>query len=210
MPTLSTQDKLPESEALARELDALDVALAELKARYEQYFVGVDRKPPTRLREEVRERLGKIRGAFVRSASLKFRVQALQQRLLTYERLWTRTLSEMEAGTYARDVFKARRRRQGERASPPGGPSPAVAAPPPATANPTAALSDRRLQEVFAEYLQAKKACGEDVSRLSFESVAASLRAQVPALLTKHGVRDADFKISVRDGKTILRVVPKR
>src|SRR5277367_4707862 len=106
------EQRLPESEALGHELEELDTALAELKAHYEQYFLGVERQPPNPAYAEVRARLAKLRTGYVRSAVLKFRIQALQQRFTTYDRLWQRTLQEMENGTYRRDLFKARRRRK--------------------------------------------------------------------------------------------------
>jgi hypothetical protein len=274
------EQRLPEPEAMARELEELDVAMAELKAHYEQYFLGVERQPPNRAYGEIRQRLAKLRTGYVSSAVLKFRVQAAQQRFTTYDRLWQRTLQEMENGTYRRDLFKARRRRKTDEAplaevetklppaarvapsatapapipqatqsgapktAPPpiptvsqGGtvrpsPVPAVApvaipagtqggvrrAPPPpiptgtqgAVARATAeALAEPRLRAVYDAYLAAKKKCREDVSRISYESVADSLRKQVPELLQRHGARDVEYKVLVKDGKAFLRAVPK-
>lgn len=275
------EQRLPESEALARELEELDVALVELKAHYEQYFLGVERQPPNQAYGAVRGRLAKLRAGYVRSAVLKFRIQALQQRFTTYDRLWQRTLQEMENGTYRRDLFKARRRRKtgespasaaaapAERPEAPKapvlaepGPIPqgtqsavAKTAPPPipsatqggtvrpspvpsvapvaiptgtqgavrrapsapiptgtqgAVARATAeALAEPRLRAVYEAYLAAKKKCREDVSRISYESVADSLRKQVPELLERHGARDVEYKVLVKDGKAVLRAVPK-
>ncbi len=281
-PRSEAEQRLAESEALPRELDELEVALTELKAHYEQYFLGVDRHPPTKADGAVRQRLARLRGSHFRSAVLKFRIQALQQRFTTYDRLWQRTLSEMENGTYQRDLAKARRRRKtaetpaAEAPAPPPvapasagpaapaalapiptgtqggggrtplasvptgtqsgatrpGPVPAVApvaipigtqggvrrapvAPIPtgtqgAVARATAeALAEPRLRAVYQAYLAAKKSCKEDVSRLSYESVADSLRKQVPELLERHGARDVEYKVVVKDGKAVLRAVPK-
>jgi hypothetical protein len=268
-----TEQKFPESEALTRELEVLDAGLAELKAHYEQYFLGVDRHPPNKAHAEVRQSLSKLRTGYVRSAVLKFRIQTLQQRFTTYERLWQRTLSEMENGTYRRDLFKARRRRKtddvpvadavkapkpaarpapmpmGTQSGAPKAPLPAIpsgsqaatvrpgpvpavapvaipggtqggvrrAAPAPiptgtqgAVARKTAeALAEPRLRAVYDAYLAAKKKCHEDVSRISYESVADSLRKQVPELLQRHGAKDVEYKVLVKNGKAVLRAVPK-
>jgi hypothetical protein len=268
------EQRLPESEALTRELDEMDTAIAELKAHYEQYFLGVDRQPPNKADADVRQRLAKLRNGFVRSAVLKFRIQALQQRFTTYDRLWQRTRNEMENGTYRRDLFKARRRRKtgdvpaaaaraetspsaaqvAEAAAAPTavaaqapvppiptatqgaasvpGPVPAVRpvaipsgtqggaqkaprAPIPsgtqgAVARAAAeALAEPRLRAVYDAYLAAKKRCREDVSHISYESVADSLRKQVPELLQRHGARDVEYKVLVKNGKAVLRAVPK-
>jgi hypothetical protein len=265
------EQRLPESEMLARELDEMESAIAELRAHYEQYFLGVERHPPTKAYDTVRQRLSQLRATFVRSAALKFRIQALQQRFTTYDRLWKRTLSEMENGTYRRDLFKARRRRStGERpaaeppaATEPSAPAPASdpPAPPPIPSGPqggttrpvpavaplviptgtqggdrprvsgtpsgrtrtapapvpqgsvvraaAAALAEPRLRAVYDAYVAAKKSCKEDVTRITFESVADSLRKQVPELLERHGARDVEYKVVVKDGKAVLRAVPK-
>jgi hypothetical protein len=135
-----TEERLPESEALTRELDELDVALVELRAHYEQYFLGVDRQPPNTADADVRQRLMKLRTTHVGSAVLKFRIQALHARFLTYDRLWQRTLTEMENGTYRRDLFKARRRRKTGDGPVAEAKSPAKGVPPESPVAPTASL----------------------------------------------------------------------
>jgi hypothetical protein len=72
-----------------------------------------------------------------------------------------------------------------------------------------AALAEPRLRSVYDAYVAAKKSCKEDVSRITFESVADSLRKQVPELLERHGARDVEYKVVVKDGKAVLRAVPK-
>jgi hypothetical protein len=62
---------------------------------------------------------------------------------------------------------------------------------------------------VYEAYVAAKKSCQEDVSRITYDVVADSLRKQVPELLHRHGARDVEYKVVVKDGKAILRAVPK-
>src|SRR5271169_3629258 len=130
------EQRVAEAEALTRELEELEVSLAELKAHYEQYFLGVDRHPPTKADADMRQRLARLRGGQPRSAVVKFRIQALQQRFTTYDRLWKRTLSEMENGTYQRDLFKARRRRKTGETQLAETRAPAEPAPPPEAPRP--------------------------------------------------------------------------
>ncbi|MFP2959588.1 hypothetical protein ACLEPN_17535 [Myxococcus sp. 1LA] len=98
------------SEAVLQECEVLEAEVAVLRNLYEQYFLGNERQAPTRAHEDLKKRINKLKGAFIRSTSAKFRVASLYNKYLTYERLWVRTLQEIEAGTYRRDVFKARRR----------------------------------------------------------------------------------------------------
>ena len=66
-----------------------------------------------------------------------------------------------------------------------------------------------KIRAVYDAYVQAKKKCNEDVSKLSLESVANSLRKQVPELLKTHKAKSVDFKVVIKDGKAVLRAVPK-
>src|SRR5262249_45414988 len=92
--------------------------------------------------------------------------------------------------------------------SPPA-PAPAAAAPAAGNGALADALSDQKLKAVFNAYLTAKNQCREDVSKLSYDQVAANLRKQVPELVKKTGAQGVDFKVVIKDGKAILRAVPK-
>jgi hypothetical protein len=46
----------------------------------------------------------------IRNTGLKFRVQSLWQKFISFERMWLRIAREIEEGTYSRDLFKARMR----------------------------------------------------------------------------------------------------
>ncbi|MGZ6131178.1 MAG: MXAN_5187 C-terminal domain-containing protein, partial [Myxococcaceae bacterium] len=70
-------------------------------------------------------------------------------------------------------------------------------------------LSENRLRSVYRAYVEAKRRCNEDTTRLSFDAVAASLKRQVPELLERHNARDVEYRVFVKDGKAILRAVPK-
>jgi hypothetical protein len=109
-----------EKEELESECQRLEEELEALKVKYEQYFLGVERKEPARWREELKKKVLRVKEAFTRNAGLKFRVQSLHARFLSYERLWLRSGREKEEGTYHRDLFKARlRAHQDEAAAPP-------------------------------------------------------------------------------------------
>ncbi len=228
--------KISDSEALGKEIEAIEAQLAELRSTYEQYFLGVERVPPSKQAADLKKRIQKLQGAFVKQTATKFRIQALQSKYLTYERLWARTLQEMENGTYRRDLFKAKLHQQKRPASAPPTIAPLVSedaqdpAAPPSPVPPAAAprpgaaaaqarpgarpgggepLSEARLKAVYDAYVSAKRKLNEDVSKLSYESVAANLRKQVPELMKKHNARGVEFKIVIKDGKAVLRAVPK-
>ena len=324
--------QLGDAEEVVKLCAELEVELNELKAQYDQYFLGMERLPPTKHHERLKKQINQLRTTFVRQTAAKFRVATLAQKLTTYERLWDRTIKEIEAGTYSRDLFKARlhKKARDERkkkpadggddsfhidedldlsdldeggddlesvmaaaaesvskpalpavkpvtgsvpvvkpvtgnlpavkpvtgelprvkpvtgdfpvvkpptsgglpkitaAGPPGGtapnPAPRPSAPPrPATTGTTAALkpggrpgtgadgalSDQKIKAIYDAYVMAKKRCGEDTRNVTLDSVSATLRKQVPELMKQHSAKSVEFKVVIKDGKAVLRALPK-
>lgn len=70
-------------------------------------------------------------------------------------------------------------------------------------------VSDEKLRAVYDAYVSAKRRNKEDTSKMSYESVAASLRKQVPELLKQHNAQSVEFKVVIKDGKAVLKAVPK-
>jgi len=223
-----------QKDAIETECATLESEVEELKVKYEMYFLGVEKREPNKWRDDLKKRVLKIKEAFTRNAGLRFRLQTLHARFLSYERLWLRSAREKEEGTYHRDVFKAkmhveaRARKEREKAAQeaaaaaPAAPEarPSLAAPAkPGTALPRAApaaaaaaggpIADRQLRELYRQYIDAKKQCGEDVSRLSYEAVAKSVQKQVPEIITRYNAKSVEFKVVVKDGKATLKAVPK-
>jgi hypothetical protein len=98
------------SERLADVLGELEEELEEVKVKYDMYFIGAERMEPARRRDDLKRNIERVRNAFTRNAGIRFRIQTLHARYLSYERLWTRSAREKEAGTYRRDLLKARRK----------------------------------------------------------------------------------------------------
>jgi hypothetical protein len=371
------------SEETLKHVLEFEGELNELKALYEQYFLGFERHAPLKKHEALKKKLKVLKGKFVRQTALRFRIESAAQKLLTYERLWERSVKDIEAGTSRRDLFKARlhaRQRtvtakdaeptfdieehldlsdldeaHGEAATRPVAAAPPVAdvapleAPPPAVpsaprpsapaprstsatgavtgtrpalqavdsgtsgvaprigpvaltpasgaarssvelrtetatypaipavrSGPSQALprggtspegtaatlpaipavgagiaasvprvgpvaltppggrpasglgssrestatqpampavggglSDAQIKNIYDAYLTAKRRCGEDTSSLTLVSVAATLRKQLPALMKANRASSVEFRVVIKDGKAVLRAVPK-
>jgi hypothetical protein len=330
----TTGSKLGDAEKAMKACTELEAEIAELQAAYEQYFLGMERRPPTQKHTSVKKLMNELRNTFVNSTPVKFRIGSLQQRLNTFERLLERTLLEIENGTYKRDVYKARRHadERKKRKAPTGGASdglddlhidedldlsdldsgsddlesamsaaaaavekpkpvpgipsvaplvptvapavpgipsvkplvpgvnpktgpisiPPVAAPsarpvtgaplavkapatatgsnpalkspsgslpparpagtpskPPTPVGSDGGLNDGKIKAIYDAYVMAKKRCGEDTSKLSLDSVASTLRSQVPTLMKQHNAKSVEFKVVIKDGKAVLRALPK-
>jgi hypothetical protein len=180
------------------------------------YFIGAERMEPGRRREDLKRNIARLKNVFTRNAAIRFRVQALHARYLSYERLWLRSTREKEAGTYRRDVLKARQKATAgrgkkveaavETVQPP--PLPVARAPQPVMAA-AATMTEPELRELFDAYVAAKKRCNEDVSKLSYEALARTVNKQAPEIARKFQAKRVEFKVTVRDGKAVLTAVPK-
>jgi hypothetical protein len=189
--------QLPQ-EKYAEELTELDEAIVNLQVLYEKYFLGIDRRPPEQERKRISQKTREMRTTNIRNTALKFKINTLFAKLLSFERMWDRTLREIEDGTYKRDVFKAKLR---DKDRDEGGAAPARSAPAPT-------ISDANLRRLYDTYLVARKRCGESTAGISFDSIASRIRAQVPELMQKHKAKNIEFKVVIKGGKAILKAVP--
>jgi hypothetical protein len=208
------------TEELSDACASVEEDLEVLKARFEMYFLGIERREPAREREEMKRRVAKLKGEFTRNTGLRFRIQTLHARFLSYERMWLRSAREKEAGTYRRDLLRARRHAARQAASPealPASPAPVPAAPAPAPVStspapvppPPGEIPEAELRALFAAYVEAKRRCNEDVSRLTYEALARSVAKQVPELMAKHKVSRVEFRVVTKDGRVVLQAVPR-
>jgi hypothetical protein len=194
-PPPASEDALAKSKREKDELEvqcqALEDELEELKVRYEQYFLGVERKEPARQREELRKRVLRVKETFTRNTGLKFRMQSLYARYLSYERMWMRSVREKEEGTYHRDLFKARLHARKEEPAPPPPEKPAPKlpagkAPQPASKPAAAAPAPAPQRPAAAGAVPQRPAAPADAQR-------AAARAAPPPP-APGGMRDAEMR----------------
>jgi hypothetical protein len=238
------------NDELGREAQAVEEELEGLKARYDQYFLGIERREPNRWREDVRKKVMRLKTAFTRNSGIKFKIQSLHARYLSYERLWLRGAREKEEGTYRRDLFKARLRHRQEPGASPADEAAAAAGkatagaeatrsketaaaaapgrasavppplPPPAKGPPAArppaqspaaagGMGETQMRALYNAYLAAKMTCREDVSKLTYEAVAKTVSKQIPELMARFKAKSVEFKVEVKEGKAILKAIPK-
>jgi hypothetical protein len=199
VPAVTATQQLPQ-EKLAEDLDALEEAMTSLQVLYEKYFLGIDRRPPDAQRRQVSEKMRLLKTTQVKNTALKFRIQTMFAKLISHERMWDRTLREMEEGTYKRDVFKAKlrdARRTGGAES--------KAAPAPSSPQ----LSDQMIRKLYDTYLVARQRTGESTTGLSYEAIASRIRAQVPELMARHKARNIEFKVVIKGGRAVLKAIPQ-
>jgi hypothetical protein len=93
------------------------------------------------------------------------------------------------------------------RQAPPPAPLPPRPAPVPLPRS-DEGLSDERVRQIYAQYVDAKRRQNESTAAITYENVARSLRESSSKLQQKHG-KKVDFEVTVKDGKTILKPILK-
>ena len=96
----------PEPDEL---LDAIDQSLDRLKVLYEQYFMGIQKQPPTFIHTDVERKLRDATQLQMRNTRLRYRLATVQQKFGAYNSYWRRTLRQIENGTYVRNLAKVGR-----------------------------------------------------------------------------------------------------
>ena len=99
-------DKVDIEEAL----DHVDKTLDRTKVLYEQYFLGMQKQPPSQIHTDVERRLRDLQQLQIRNTGLRYRFATLQQKFGSYNSYWRRTLKQIENGTYIRNLQKISRK----------------------------------------------------------------------------------------------------
>jgi hypothetical protein len=96
-------------EGIEARLGELELKVDRLRSMYESYFMGMERMPPNALRRDMNRMMLELQQVPISNASLRFRFQALSQKWVLHTTYWNRTMREIEAGTYRRDMARAQR-----------------------------------------------------------------------------------------------------
>lgn len=185
------------------EVLALEQRVTELSKLYENYFAGIERLEPLKKRERLVAELRRIVADGTQAnTQVQFRFNNLRARLATLESHWNRIVKALEEGRLRRGNIHA--------ASPApslttSGTVPIVqqaAAPPPQPSG----LEDTTMRALYDKYAKSRASTGE--APVSYDSMVASLKKQVPAVIERFKCKGVDFKVAQKDGKTIIKAVP--
>ncbi|MFC1611225.1 MXAN_5187 C-terminal domain-containing protein [Myxococcota bacterium] len=69
---------------------------------------------------------------------------------------------------------------------------------------------NEHFREVFGQFVETRKTCGESISELTVEKFAAKLGKSRAAVMAKHKCSDVHFQVYVKNGKAALKAVPAR
>jgi hypothetical protein len=104
------QEEFPQGEALDQALTELEKKIERVRTLYEQYFMGIEKVEPGVPRKDVTRIMLLYAQQHIRNTGQRFRFHSMQQKWNIYITLWNRTMREIEAGTYKRDVARVTRK----------------------------------------------------------------------------------------------------
>jgi hypothetical protein len=94
-------------------------------------------------------------------------------------------------------------------AAPPSGAARPAPTPPLAPQRPPVDPEEARTRAVYDRLLETKRRLNESTDSLSFDALRQSLQRQAEKTREKHGCREVDFDVVVKDGKAFLKPIPR-
>lgn len=184
----------PLGHDIDEDMQLLEAKLKILKFQYEQYFLGNRPREPQVERGEVQKIVAYWSNMAIRNTASRFRFNNLCARFFTFRRQWDETLRKIESGTYEPHRFKARMRSK-------GGPRAREA---------EAQAAEPSGDDLFEAYVEARKACGENVDGLTRQKLDLVIARQEAALKSRYDCAAVKFRVVVENGKTKLKAQPVR
>jgi len=192
------------------EIEYLEEAIKKLRIAYEKYFAGVERLEPLKEKERVKALMRQLRAEPTPNTARRYRIQQLQATLVTHETYWNRICRQIEEGTFRRDRLKAKKRLEALAAANAAGDSAGPPAARKAAAKGAAGDDDfsPTLKKLHTAFNQAQRDAGAK-GQVSMKALAQTVAAQTATLKAKYNCRDVEFRVAVKDGKAILKAIPK-
>jgi hypothetical protein len=184
-----------QQDEIDEELDELDQNLKRLRVEYDQFFLGILKRPPEVLQGRVQKVIIKYANQTLRKTHHKFRFNQLNSKFQIHRQQWGRTLRQIEQGTYKGHLFRAKLHER-ERGISDATPSPAKAPEP--SARPGA------IDKLFDALVAARKRAGDSGPAPDRAKLSEIVKRQTAALKEKHPGARVKFRVAIEGNKAKL------
>ncbi|MBI1921138.1 MAG: hypothetical protein HYS23_08670 [Geobacter sp.] len=183
---------------IPEEIELLDIKLRDLITRYEQYFLGMEKREPLKLHSEVEKLARRYAGASIINTMVKFKYASLVSRFNSYNQYWERIKRLIDEGKYSRERFKMElhERERGEQKT-------TSAAPPPVS-------SPSELDQLYQDFIAARRACHLPADNISIDLIRSTIEKNKDLIRSKYQCRDVEFRVVVEDGTPKIKARPKK
>jgi hypothetical protein len=187
--------------ALQDDLDRIDVMLRQLQVKWDLFFNGAEKKPPSELQTQVDSLLKRHSNAEIRNNGDRFRFQGLTARYTTFNELWQKKLRAREEGRlYGMHGLKAEK-------LVPASPPPNLSFKPDAPREFRVTDPSRdaaAVRALYEKFVEERRRTGETQTP-AFDSFQALIAKQAQKIQAEKGAQAVDFRLETKDGKVSLK-----
>jgi hypothetical protein len=190
------------------ELDKLEEDIRKLKNKYDQFFSGITKTPPSFERSQLEAMIHELSREKIRDNTRRFRFSTILSRYNQYREMWGRKMREREEGPL--DF----RRRQAAMESAPVAPPPPPQQRGPVTsagADPyvrmTPGANGEEIRKLYGEIERAHLEMGK-LPNMSLDQLASMIEKQSDVVRAKYNVKTVAFRVETIDGKVKLKAKP--
>jgi hypothetical protein len=186
------------------ELDKLEEDIRKVKNRYDQFFMGIQKMPPTHERKNVEIYIYELGKKKIRENARRFRYNQLLSRYNQYREMWGRKMREREEGPLD---FRRRKAALSEPLEP-RATAPRVTS---AAADPyvrvTPGSNGEELRKLYGEIEKEHLKLGK-MPTITYEQLSAMVKKQGDMMRERYHVDAVAFRVDVVDGKVKLKAKP--
>ena len=189
------------------ELDKLEEDIRRLKNKYDQFFTGIIKTPPTFERHQVEAFIHEMNKQKMRDNTRRFRFSTVSSRYNQYREMWGRKMREREEGPL--DF----RRRQAAMTSESVVPPPPEERPRVTSARPdpyvkmTPGSNGEQIRQLYDEIERENLKLGKPPN-VTMEQLGAMVQKQTELVRAKYNVNTVAFRVETVDGKVKLKAKP--
>lgn len=189
------------TEQILKDIQDLTRDIESLRITYEQYFLGLVREEPTKLRDHVKSLIQRNSGVPVQNAAMKFQLQQCVARYNTFSTHWDRILKQIEDGTYKKDVFKGKLHEKDLKKK--------IAAKKTKIEQIKTSHSEN-FEQLFSDYKSLKQSLNQNVNRVSFKSFEKQLIKKLEVIKSSDQSKNYSFKIQKENNEVKIKLVAKK
>jgi hypothetical protein len=190
------------------ELDKFEEDIRRLKNKYDQFFTGFQKMPPSHDRRNLEVMIHELNKLNMRDNSRRFRFNQLQSRYNQLREMWGRRMREREEGPL--DF----RRRQSALNEPAEAPPPARAAASRVTSGEgesyvkvAPGTNGDDIKQLY-EKIQSEHSKMGKASNVTFEQLSEMVQKQTEMVRARYNVSTVAFRVETVDGKVKLKAKP--
>lgn len=184
----------------------LEEDIRKLKNKYDQFFTGIIKVPPSFERHRVENLIHEMNKQKMRDNARRFRFNTVTSRYNQFREMWARKIREMEEGP-----MDFRRRQAAMNAGPPVAPPP----PPPRVTSPRAdpyvkvspGTNGDEIRKLYDQIEREHIKMGKMPS-VTVEQLASMVEKQSEMVRQKYHVTAVAFRVETVDGKVKLKAKP--